>query len=116
MENKDIVLKEKNKMVVSEVGKDKKSKEVARVENVDEVQKNDDMMKKVSIEDLNSDKQDFVFQDLKLIINLILFVMHSHSGSWLLLIDLLKSFWVRIIPMKERKNLQLKSLNIKFLF
>ena len=115
MENKDIVLKEKNKMVASEVGKDKKSMEVATVENVDEVQKNDDL-KKLSIKDLNSDKRDFLFQNLKPIVNLILFVMDSHSGSWLLLIDLVKSFWVRILPTKERKNLQLKSLNIKFLF
>ena len=37
MENKGIVLKEKNKKVVSEVGKDKKSKKAATVENVDEV-------------------------------------------------------------------------------
>ena len=102
-------------MVASEVGKDKKSMEVATVENVDEVQKNDDL-KKLSIKDLNSDKRDFLFQNLKLIVNLILFVMDSHSGSWLLLIDLVKSFWVRILPTKERKNLQLKSLNIKFLF
>ena len=45
MENKGIVLKEKNQNVASEVGKDKKSKEVATVENVDEVEKNDDLMK-----------------------------------------------------------------------
>ena len=37
---------------MSEVGKDKKSKEVATVENVDEVEKNDDLMKKLSIKDL----------------------------------------------------------------
>ena len=57
MENKDIVLKEKNKKVVSEVGIDKKSKDVATVENDDEVEKNDDLMKKLSTKDLNSDEE-----------------------------------------------------------
>ena len=91
MENKDIVLKEKNKKVVSEVRKDKKSKEVATVENVDEVEKNDDLMKKLSIKDLNNDERDFAFKDLTNS-QLDSFVMHLHNGSWLLLIDLLKSF------------------------
>ena len=57
MENKSIVLKEKNKKVVSEVGIDKKSKDVATVENDDEVEKNDDLMKKLSTKDLNSDEE-----------------------------------------------------------
>ena len=91
MENKDIVLKEKNKKVVSEVRKDKKSKEVATVENVDEVEKNDDLIKKLSIKNLNSDERDFAFKDLTNS-QLDSFVMHLHNGSWLLLIDLLKSF------------------------
>ena len=91
MENKDIVLKEKNKKVVSEVRKDKKSKELATVENVDEVEKNDDLIKKLSIKNLNSDERDFAFKDVT---NgqLDSFVMHLHNGSWLLLVDLLKSF------------------------
>ena len=46
MENKGIALKKKNKKLVSEVGKDKKSKEAATVKNVDEVEKNDNLMKK----------------------------------------------------------------------
>ena len=49
---------------MSEVGKGKKSKEVPTAENVDEVEKNDDLMKKLSIKDLNSDEWDFVFKDL----------------------------------------------------
>ena len=44
--------------------KTKKSKNVATVENVDEVEKNDDLMKKLLIKDLNSDERDFVFKDL----------------------------------------------------
>ena len=49
MENKGIVLKDKNKKVVSEVGKDKKSKEVTTVKNVDKVEKNDDLMKNLRL-------------------------------------------------------------------
>ena len=49
---------------MSEVGKGKKSKEVPTAENVDEVEKSDDLMKKLSIKDLNSDEWDFVFKDL----------------------------------------------------
>ena len=63
MENKGIVLKEKNDKVVSEE-KTKKSKEVATVENVDEVEINDDLMKKLLIKDLNSEEQNFAFKDL----------------------------------------------------
>ena len=103
MEIKGIVLKEKNNNVASEVGKDKKSKEVATVENVDEVEKNYDLMKKLSIKDLNSDEQDFAFKDLT---NSQLFVMQLHKECWLLLINLLKSFWGRIILIKNRKNLK----------
>ena len=98
---------------MSEVWKEKKVKEVATIENVDEVEKNDDLMKKLSINNLSCDERNFAFQDLT---NLILFVMPLENVNWLLLIDLLKSFWLRILPMKKRKNLQLKSLNIKFLF
>ena len=44
--------------------KTKKSKEVATVENVDEVEINDDLMKKLLIKDLNSEEQNFAFKDL----------------------------------------------------
>ena len=64
MENKGIVLKEKKQEGCVWGGKRQKSKEVATVENVDEVEKNDDLMKKLSIKDLNSDEWDFAFKDL----------------------------------------------------
>ena len=64
MENKGIVLKEKKQEGCVWGRKRQKSKEVATVENVDEVEKNDDLMKKLSIKDLNSDEWDFAFKDL----------------------------------------------------
>ena len=64
MENKTIVLKEKIRSLCLRLEKAKKSKEVPTAENVDEVEKSNDLMKKLSIKDLNSDEWDFVFKDL----------------------------------------------------
>ena len=44
--------------------KTKQSKEVATGKNVDEVEKNDDLMKNLLIKDLNSDERDFAIKDL----------------------------------------------------
>ena len=44
--------------------KKKQSKEVATGKNVDEVEKNDDLMKNLLIKDLNSDERDFAIKDL----------------------------------------------------
>ena len=49
---------------MSDVGKDKKSNKVSIVKNVDKVEKNDELMKKLSRKDLNRDERDFAFKDL----------------------------------------------------
>ena len=72
-------------------------------------------MKKLSIEDLNSDKRDFAFKDLT---NSQLDPFCHAVTQWELATSyqFAQEFWGRILPMKKRKNLQLKSSNIKFPF
>ena len=65
MENKGIVSKEKKvRRLFLMLEKTKKSNKVSIVKNVDKVEKNDELMKKLSRKDLNSDERDFAFKDL----------------------------------------------------